>query len=76
MDRTAGPAHGGGDPARRSVGGVGRRRGADEVDLWVTEGNGGAFDFYRRAGFTETEERAPLRPGSVEEVIRMRRAVT
>ena len=50
--------------------------GADEVDLWVTEGNGGAFDFYRRAGFTETEERAPLRPGSVEEVIRMRRAVT
>jgi len=42
----------------------GRSSGARVAELWVTDGNEGASSLYRSAGFIETDERQPLRPGS------------
>ena len=66
------------EPARREAG-VGRDlvqavtewargRGAQQLQLWVTEGNLAARSLYRRMGFTEAGESKPLasNPGSRE----------
>jgi ribosomal protein S18 acetylase RimI-like enzyme len=46
--------------------------GAASVALWVVEGNNGASDLYRRAGFARTGEREPMPRGGSHEV-RLRR---
>ena len=40
-----------------------RAQGAQEITLWVTEGNDRARAFYERAGFHATGKRQPVRPG-------------
>ncbi len=39
--------------------------GATTATLWVTEGNGSALALYRSCGFADTDERQPLRDGSL-----------
>jgi len=36
----------------------------NRVLLWVTDGNSSARRLYERAGFVDTGEQEPLRPGS------------
>jgi ribosomal protein S18 acetylase RimI-like enzyme len=40
-----------------------RAQGAQEITLWVTDGNDRARVFYERAGFHLTGKRQPVRPG-------------
>jgi len=52
---------------------LGRRHGADAVELWVTRGNYAAIAMYRNSGFTLKNEHQPLRPtepGRVRMVLR------
>ena len=49
--------------------------GATRVQLTVTEGNIGACEMYRRAGFVETQRREPLRAGSSLQTVWMTREV-
>ncbi len=53
--------------------GWGRDTGADAIELWVTRGNDAAADLYRRCGFTETGDVAPLPSDPCKDEIRMRR---
>ena len=48
-------------------------RGVPNVQLTVTEGNTGAYEMYRRAGFVETGRREPLREGSELQTLWMAR---
>jgi ribosomal protein S18 acetylase RimI-like enzyme len=49
-----------------------RDQGAKVAELSVTIGNDGAVTLYERAGFRDTGEREPLRPGSPLELMKMR----
>lgn len=50
-------------------------RGCSRVDLWVTHGNDPAIELYRRAGFVETGEVAPLPSDPCKDEVRMHRPV-
>ncbi|MEO1059232.1 MAG: GNAT family N-acetyltransferase, partial [Actinomycetota bacterium] len=50
----------------------GRVTGADAIELWVTRGNDDAADLYRRSGFDETGDVAPLPSDPCKDEIRMR----
>ncbi len=73
------------EPGRRAQGlgrqlldailGWGHEHGATEARLNVNEENPAAVSLYRRAGFTESGERQPLREGKPATVVTMRRAL-
>jgi ribosomal protein S18 acetylase RimI-like enzyme len=53
-----------------------RDQGAKVAELSVTVGNDGAVSLYEQAGFRDTGEREPLRPGSRLELMKMRAGLT
>jgi ribosomal protein S18 acetylase RimI-like enzyme len=53
-----------------------RDQGAKVAELSVTVGNDGAIALYERAGFRDTGEREPLRPGSRLQLMKMRAGLT
>jgi ribosomal protein S18 acetylase RimI-like enzyme len=52
-----------------------RSIGATALELNVSRSNPGAIAFYERMGFVDTTERRPLREGSTQDVMVMRRGV-
>ncbi|MEN8042111.1 MAG: GNAT family N-acetyltransferase, partial [Actinomycetota bacterium] len=70
------------DPAARGRG-LGRKllmtavawakdSGSTAAELWVSDGNESALALYRGCGFTDTDERMPLREGSTIYVSKLR----
>ncbi|MEM9516342.1 MAG: GNAT family N-acetyltransferase [Actinomycetota bacterium] len=53
----------------------GRATGAEAIELWVTRGNVAAADLYRRCGFDETGDVAPLPSDPCRDEVRMRRSL-